>query len=165
MNDNNIKPAFKCFRQPGHRPPLVDTLTKIRNLGMSINILLVEDEPMATRAIKGSFKDLGCQVEVANCGLVALEKLHNPFQLIICDLGLPDLNGMEVARQFRHSPGPNSQTPILIATAHGDKKLKAEARELGLTGFLHKPVLYELCEQILNRLVLSQPPAGYFFEN
>ncbi len=163
MNDNNTKPAFKCFSQPSQRPPLVDSTTKIKNFGMTINILLVEDEPMATRAISGSFKQLGCQVDIANCGLVALEKLHNPYQLIVCDLGLPDINGMEVARQFRHSPGFNSQTPILIATAHGDEKLKTQAREIGLTGFLHKPVLYELCQKVLNRLVFSQPPAGYFF--
>ncbi len=41
MNDNNINIPFKCFRQPGHRPPLVDTLTKIKNFGMTITILLV----------------------------------------------------------------------------------------------------------------------------
>ncbi len=73
--------------------------------------------------------------------------------------------GWKLLASFGTAQALYSQTPILIATAHGDEKLKTEARNLELGGFLHKPVLYELCEQILNRLVLSQPPTGYFFEN
>ncbi len=119
-----------------------------------IKLLLVEDNLMCAKAQQGLFKCLKCEVEVARNMTSALEKLKEQlFQLVVCDLGLPDGNGFDIARYIRQCPPPINTTPIVILTAHGDDTHKEQARKIGCNAFVEKPLTYELCEEILKEML------------
>lgn len=129
------------------------------------HVLLIEDSEINAVAVKLMFKQLNCQVEIANRGAVALEKIDHPYHLIVMDLGLPDADGLELSRTIRSQSACNASTPIVILTAHGDDKQREQAREMGLNGFLLKPLTAELCQEMINHFVLSEVDKNYFIEN
>src|SRR5271169_1330567 len=124
--------------------------------------LIVEDSPINAMAAQMMLKHLNCQAEIAECGTVALTKINNPFHFIIMDLGLPDADGLELSLTIRQQSACNASTPIVILTAHGDKNQKEQAREMGINGFLGKPLTSELCQEMINHFVLSAVDKNYF---
>src|SRR5271170_4318574 len=127
--------------------------------------LIVEDSEINAVAVRSMLKQFNCQAEVANCGNVALEKIDQPFHFIIMDLGLPDADGLQLSLKIREQSACNATTPIVILTAHGDQKQKEQAREMGLNGFLIKPLIPELCQEMINHFVLSEVDKNFFLEN
>src|SRR5215470_10997150 len=99
-------------------------------------ILVVEDEPEIRRFLRVSLTNHGFKVLEATKGGEGL-KLASDYKpdLIILDLGLPDMDGTEVARQIREW----SQIPILILSARGEEQDKVLALELGADDYLTKP--------------------------
>jgi two-component system KDP operon response regulator KdpE len=99
-------------------------------------ILLVDDEPKIARFVKTSLSLAGYELLVAQTGNGALSMLdsHEP-DLIILDLGLPDIDGLEVLRRVREY----STIPIVILTARDDERDKVRGLELGADDYLTKP--------------------------
>ncbi len=128
------------------------------------NVLLIEPNPMIAYTTRRFFESLHCCVNVVSSGLAALEKLHQAYRLVVVNLNLSDLSGLEIARHLRQSKGPNSKTPIVIVTTHEDVQQKVQAYELGVKGFLLKPLTKELCRQMIDDLVLSAAAPHYFLE-
>src|ERR1700730_3873806 len=108
-------------------------------------VLVIEDEIMAKTVAKIFLNKLNCEVDIAENGAEAFEKITNPYNFIICDLGLPDVGGLQIARFIRKHPGTIGSIPIVILTAHGNKDQKEEAWQMGLNGFLIKPLTEEFC--------------------
>ena len=78
-------------------------------------ILLVDDEMSIQRTVAPLLRSRGYEVEGAATGRLALDALDaNRPDLVILDLGLPDMDGLEVLRRLRHR---NNKTPVLILTA------------------------------------------------
>ena len=128
-----------------------------------IKILLVEDNELVGLATKMMFETLHCHIEIAKTMATALAKLEQTFQLAILDIGLPDGDGLIIARFIRKFPAPLGSIPIIILTAHGDEQQKEEAFQMGCNGFLTKPLTPELCQEILS--LAQSPRENYFLEN
>ncbi len=129
------------------------------------NVLLIEPDPKIAYTTRRFFESLHCCVNVVSSGLAALEKLPQTYRLIVMNLELLDLNGLEITRYLRQGKGPNSKTPIVIVTTHEDMQQKIQAYELGVKAFLLKPLTKELCRQLIDDLVLSAAAPHYFLEN
>jgi two-component system, OmpR family, KDP operon response regulator KdpE len=99
-------------------------------------ILLVDDEPEIRRFLRASFKVYDNIVDEAASGSESLEKL-SVFKpdLVILDLGLPDMDGVEVTRQIRGV----SSVPIIILSVRSDESSKIEALDAGADDYLTKP--------------------------
>jgi len=99
-------------------------------------ILIVDDEPEIRRFLRASLKAQQFAIVEADTGLKALTALvdFHP-NLIILDLGLPDMDGVDVARQIRK----NSQVPIIILSVRGNEADKIEALDAGADDYLTKP--------------------------
>jgi two-component system KDP operon response regulator KdpE len=99
-------------------------------------ILLVDDEVSIQRAVAPLLRSRGYDVEVAGTGTDALKALadHQP-DLIILDLGLPDLEGTEVCRRIRNE----SKVPIVVLSARGGEQDKVSALDLGADDYVTKP--------------------------
>lgn len=99
-----------------------------------MRILVVDDNPAVRNYLRALLERQGTwQVcDEARTGGEALQRLHKtPPDLILLDFQMPDLNGLEVARQIaRLSP----QIPILMVTIHLSKQLAEEARKVGIRG-------------------------------
>ncbi|HEV3397517.1 MAG TPA: response regulator transcription factor [Xanthobacteraceae bacterium] len=102
----------------------------------SARILLVDDEVPIQRAVAPLLRSRGYEVEVAGTGADALKlaSLHPP-DLIVLDLGLPDLEGTEVCRRIR----AGSAVPIVVLSARGSEGDKVAALDLGADDYVTKP--------------------------
>ncbi len=106
-----------------------------------MRVLLVEDDERIVDFVQRGLKAEGFAVEVARSGLeaVALGTEGN-FQAIILDLGLPDLNGMQVCERLR---GTGVATPILMLTARDTVQDKVTGLRSGADDYLTKPFAFE----------------------
>jgi two-component system KDP operon response regulator KdpE len=99
-------------------------------------ILLVDDEASIQRAVGPLLRSRGYQVEIAGTGHEALRLVHDrPPDLIVLDLGLPDIEGTEVCRRVR----AQSAVPIIILSARGNEADKVQALDLGADDYVTKP--------------------------
>jgi DNA-binding response OmpR family regulator len=104
------------------------------------NILIVEDEVKIARFLELELKYEGYNVTLAHDGRSGLEKaLQGNFDLIILDVMLPGLNGMEVCRRVRQS----METPIIMLTAKDDTMDKVMGLDLGADDYVTKPFAIE----------------------
>lgn len=103
---------------------------------MSARILVVDDEPQIGRLLKTSLGARGYQVAVASDGQMALDMAASwRPDLILLDLGLPLIDGLEVCRQVRTW----SQMPIIVLTVRDAEQDKVAALDLGADDYLTKP--------------------------
>ncbi len=100
-------------------------------------ILVVEDDPDICHLLEIHLKDNAYQVDVANNGIDGLNRASNhDYQLIVLDLMLPGLDGLEVCRSLRHQSNP---IPILMLTAKSSELDRVLGLELGADDYLTKP--------------------------
>jgi two-component system, OmpR family, KDP operon response regulator KdpE len=99
-------------------------------------ILLVDDEVPIQRTVAPLLRSRGYQVDVAGTGGDALKAIAaHPPDLIVLDLGLPDLEGTEVCRRIR----AESSVPIVVLSARGTENDKVAALDLGADDYVTKP--------------------------
>lgn len=108
-------------------------------------ILIVDDSPTMRRMIIASLRGLSeARFTEAASGLEAIEQLAlTPVSLIILDLNMPDMHGLEVvkfARQHHHYRA----TPIIVLTTRGDAASREEALAVGASAYMTKPFLPNL---------------------
>jgi len=102
----------------------------------SERILVVDDEPQLTRVLRTGLKSRGYDVRVAADGLSAFEMFGDWHpDLLITDLAMPNMDGLELTRQIRGI----SQVPIIVLSAKDEEKTKIEALDLGADDFVTKP--------------------------
>lgn len=125
-----------------------------------IKVLVIEDNFIASKAAELLLKSKGCLVDCVYTGKAAIEQLENEddYDLIVLDLGLPDLHGFEVAKTIRNSKDPLSLVQIVILTAFDVKENRELATQLGISHYLTKPFTLEKCEQILEARTLECCP-------
>jgi len=99
-------------------------------------VLVIEDEPQVRRFLRTSLKAHGFAVLEAENGTLGLREAsqHVP-DLVLLDLGLPDMDGTEVVRRLRSW----SRVPVLILSARGEERNKVEALDAGADDYLTKP--------------------------
>jgi len=103
---------------------------------MAERILLIEDDSRLAEMISEYLGESGFRVSVAAGGRAGLERLaREPFDALVLDLMLPDMDGLEVCRELR----AKSDTPVLMLTARGDAADRIVGLELGADDYLPKP--------------------------
>ena len=110
---------------------------------MSQALLMIEDDERLARMVGEYLGNSGFVVRHAGSAQAGLAHLQDPGpqtpQLIILDLMLPDLDGLDVCRRIRALPGPLAHTPILMLTAKGDPMDRVIGLEMGADDYLPKP--------------------------
>ena len=119
------------------------------------HILVVDDEPQITRVLRTTLSAQNYEIRVANDGETALE-IAKDFvpDLVITDLAMPNMNGIELCRQLRRM----SQVPILVLSVRGEERSKVEALVSGADDYITKPFsTAELLARIRAALRRSPP--------
>ena len=102
-----------------------------------LRILVVDDEPPIRRLLRTALGAQGYRVEESEDGEAALDFLkRNPVDLVILDLGLPGLDGLDVVRQLR---GQANAVPIIILSSRDDEAGKVAALDHGADDYVSKP--------------------------
>jgi two-component system KDP operon response regulator KdpE len=100
------------------------------------SLLLIDDEPAILRALGIGLRARGYQVHTARTGAEGLvEAVRHRPEVVVLDLRLPDMDGIEVCRQLRSW----SEVPVLILSAHGEEDRKVAALDAGADDFVTKP--------------------------
>jgi len=103
------------------------------------NVLIVDDEPDLVELVSYNLKKEGFQVATAPDGGAALEKTRKKnFDLIILDLMLPGIQGIELCRILRNDP-KTERVPIIMLTAKGDEADRIKGLETGADDYMAKP--------------------------
>ena len=105
-------------------------------------LLMIEDDARLAAMVSDYLGQSGYSVQVAGSGAEGLSRLEEtspPPQLLILDLMLPDMDGLEICRRIRALPSTLAQTPILMLTAKGDPMDRVIGLEIGADDYLAKP--------------------------
>ncbi|MBC7846172.1 MAG: response regulator [Flavobacterium sp.] len=129
--------------EPENRVELVERIENIR-------ILVVEDMPLNQLLIKIILLDFGFDVDIADNGKIAIEKLQeNKYDIILMDLQMPELNGFEATEHIRRKM--NSQIPIIALTADVTTVDVNKCKAVGMNDYISKPV----DENVLYRKIIK----------
>lgn len=101
-----------------------------------VRILVVDDEPPIRKLLRMGLTAHGYEVVDAPNGRTALEMLAKKPHLVILDLGLPDIDGLELLRRIRHQ---EEGLPIVVLSSRGDEAGKVAALDLGADDYVTKP--------------------------
>lgn len=102
-----------------------------------MKLLLIEDEPKTLQSIRQGLEENGYEVDIAYDGLIGKQLARsNVYQLIISDIIIPGINGIELCREIR---GWGDETPILMLTALGTTDDKVTGLDAGADDYLVKP--------------------------
>jgi two-component system KDP operon response regulator KdpE len=104
--------------------------------GPPLRVLIVDDEPPIRKLLRMGLGTQGYEVIDAPNGKVALEAMVNKPDLVILDLGLPDMQGMDLLRRIRVQ---NEGVPILVLSSRGDEAAKVAALDFGADDYVTKP--------------------------
>ena len=121
-----------------------------------MRILVVEDEPEAAAVLARGLREHAFAVDVVPDGRTALEQVSlNDYDLVILDVLLPGINGLEVCNRLRHD---GASVPILMLTARGEPDQRVEGLDVGADDYLPKPYHFpELLARV--RALLRRGPA------
>ena len=125
--------------------------------GAPLHVLVAEDNPVNQMLIAALLRQLGHRVTCVDNGLRALEAAHAvPYDCILLDMQMPEMDGITAARAIRSRAGLNSDVPIIALTADAAPERRRFYDNAGLTDFMTKPVS---AEALRRRLAAIAPRA------
>jgi PAS domain S-box-containing protein len=110
-----------------------------------MNILVVDDNTTSRDILQEMLESFTFEVTVAASGPEGITELENanedkPFELVIMDWKMPGMDGIEASKRIKDHKGLSKIPPIILVTAYGREEVMQQAEEVGLEGFLLKPV-------------------------
>ena len=108
---------------------------------MTAKILIAEGIVLQSRLMASVLEDLGYEVTIARDGWEACEKsVREIFALVLMDMDLADLGGLEATKIIRANEGAGLRVPIFALTADDDEAMRKKCGDIGIDGFVKKPV-------------------------
>jgi CheY-like chemotaxis protein len=127
----------------------------------SLHVLLIEDDAIAAAVIRGLLEQQGHQVRHVNNGLAAMVELaQGSCDAVLLDLDLPGVDGFQVARLIRQREAQGAHLPIIVVTARSGSDEESHAREMGMDGFLRKPLTGEQLAHALRVVRVTSEPVN-----
>jgi two-component system, cell cycle response regulator DivK len=124
-------------------------------------ILVADDSDDSRDMLKTLLELKGYDVVEARDGVEALEiAMHSPLDLILIDLQLPELDGLQVTRDLRQR-SPETNLPILVMSGHNPATHKPRALSAGCNEYLLKPIDFDLLEELLEKLIPATKPLRF----
>ncbi len=128
--------------------------------GRPLTVLHVDDDPMNLRVVQEILGAFGHMGVMANSGEEALERLATEaFDILLIDIHMPVMTGIDVVRFLRASGGPQSDIPIIALTADVYSRRPAEYLALGFNDFVSKPILVAGLMETIKRCLVASPVA------
>jgi len=104
-------------------------------------VLFIDDNPTHREIMQLYFSSLGWDVATAEDGYAGLDHLtQDEFDVVITDMRMPRLSGLEMVRQWRTRRACDKSPPVLLISSHVTLEMRQEARELGIRECLERPL-------------------------
>ncbi len=159
QENSNLPKAFTAMQErvsPSEKE-LSGSQQSIENaLPINNRILLVEDNSVNQRVAKAMLNKLGCTVDIAANGFEALDALQqNTYALVIMDLQMPLMGGLEATKEIRKQATGriNPNIPIIAMTANATKEDHNNCLKAGMNDFISKPVMMTTLQTLLQKWV------------
>jgi CheY-like chemotaxis protein len=124
----------------------------------ALNILLVDDDEVDVMTVRRAFakNNIANKLFVATDGIAALELLRSESipaerRLVLLDLNMPRMNGIELLREIRRDPALQTLTVIVLTTSNEDRD-RVEAYQLNVAGYMLKPVTFHAFAEVMATL-------------
>ncbi len=139
---------FSCFLNPAD--PVVEHVPQ-KTIARSLNILVAEDNQLNQKIIGAMLTKLACVVTMAANGLQAVKLLNETtYDLVLMDMQMPQMDGLNATKIIRSSSSMNRQVPIVALTANATEEHKKACYEAGMQDFLTKPLSMRKLEDIIH---------------
>lgn len=119
---------------------------------MNKRIMIVDDSSSFRQLMRITLKDAGYEVIEAINGTDALDKLKDGIDMVITDLNMPYLDGIELIKELRKIPAFKF-TPVIMLTTVSQNSRKVEGRQAGATAWINKPFKPEQLLIIIKRII------------
>ena len=109
---------------------------------MAKRILVIDDEALVIESLKKLLKKKGYDVSIAKNGLEAMQRVEEgDFDLIVSDIRMPDMNGIEIIKKIREYLKRNGKgsVPEILITGYASKENLEEAKKLNVADYIYKP--------------------------
>ncbi|MBZ0254389.1 MAG: sigma-54 dependent transcriptional regulator [Candidatus Methylomirabilis sp.] len=116
----------------------------------SRKVLVIDDEPSLRSLFERYLRQRGYEVQIAETGEEGLERYDDTTDVVLLDLGLPGMSGMEVVRALR---GRDPQAHIILMTGYGTVETALQAMDWGVTDYLQKPLKLEHVDLLIQRQI------------
>jgi CheY-like chemotaxis protein len=133
------------------RPAITITpAAAVSGSSLSLKILLAEDNLVNQKVAMGMLGKMGHRITLATNGLEALEQWRqSDFDLILMDVQMPEMNGLQATTQIRQEEAMGAHVPIVAMTASAMSEDRDRCLAAGMDGFISKPVSYKGIEQMI----------------
>ncbi len=117
-----------------------------------MQVLVVEDNPVAQQATSSLLETLDCKVDTATTGMDAMSMFERKkYDIIFMDIGLPDIDGYCMTKIFQQSEKESEKTVIIALTASYDGYYKDYAERVGMSEFMEKPLSMAAAKRVINK--------------
>jgi signal transduction histidine kinase/ActR/RegA family two-component response regulator len=132
-----LSEAPKAWEQPTNTP----VIQSDSETTSALQVLVAEDHPINQKFVGMVLQKMGHEITFAANGAEALNQAKSQcFDLILMDVHMPDMDGLECTRRIRQLPAPHGIVPIIALSADVMNEAKVKALEAGMTAFVSKPV-------------------------
>lgn len=120
---------------------------------MSKSILIIDDSAAQRKVVRLALESKGYQIIEAENGQEGLDKLSVDLSLIVCDVNMPIMDGLEFVTQIKQKPDYKF-LPIIMLTTESQEAMREKGMELGVRAWLNKPFSMEQLLDATTRLIL-----------
>ena len=143
---------------PAMPPPATQADAQSTSGTTQPHILLVEDHKINQKLALALLSRMGYRVDLAQDGHEAVAAAAKAaYALVLMDMQMPGMDGLEATRLIRAQPGPNQHAPIIALTANAMQADREACMAAGMSDFLSKPFSRELLEACLSRWMAASP--------
>jgi CheY-like chemotaxis protein len=120
-------------------------------------VLLAEDVKLNQLLTQKLLARSGYQIDIAENGVEAIEALNNAdYDVILMDVQMPGMDGIEATRQIRLLPGEKKSVPIIALTAKAEGNTEDELRAAGMDDYISKPINFDILFSKLSALAAKR---------
>ena len=123
----------------------------------AFRVLLAEDVKLNQMLTQKLLARSGYQIDIAENGIQAIEAIRNAdYDVILMDVQMPEMDGIEATRHIRQLPGEKKFVPIIALTAQAENNTEDELRAAGMDDYISKPINFDILFSKLSALATKR---------
>jgi CheY-like chemotaxis protein len=125
----------------------------------AFRVLLAEDVKLNQLLTQKLLARSGYQIDIAENGIQAIDAMKNAdYDVILMDVQMPEMDGIEATKQIRQLPGEKKFVPIIALTAQAENNTEDELRAAGMDDYISKPINFDILFSKLSALAAKRTP-------